>query len=209
MLLTLKNTRHGSLSGNDGGSFIAAIKHPSPGSFIMNYNKHGLRHHKLYKSWQNIKERCYNKKSNSYKNYGGRDITVCDEWRNNFKAYFDHVMSLENAMQLGLTLDRIKNNEGYYPGNLRWVDKHIQVVNRRKQKNNTSGYIGVWFHKSSGKWAAGIGMDGKYIHLKYHETPEFAATARNKYIIENDLVEYSTQQINTQNNGKDKITDFS
>lgn len=61
---------------------------------------HGLRNHPLYIIWHNMKERCYNKNFLGYKNYGGRGITVCDEWKNNFQIFYD--WSIANHWEKGI-----------------------------------------------------------------------------------------------------------
>lgn len=94
--------------------------------------KHGLWSHRLHNVWSSIKTRCYNKKSHAYKNYGGRGITMCDEWKNNFKSFYDWAMS--NGYQDNLTIDRINNNGNYEPLNCRWVDMKTQSNNKRNNK---------------------------------------------------------------------------
>ena len=77
-------------------------------------------------------QRCTNPKHNRYHRYGGRGISVCDEWRNDFQAFYDWSMSNgydENAPKGQCTIDRIDNDEGYYPDNCRWVDMKIQRHN--------------------------------------------------------------------------------
>lgn len=93
---------------------------------------HGLRYNKLYSTWLNMKSRCYNPKNQDYHNYGGRGITVCVEWRNSFRLFYDHVTSLDGCSEPGLTMDRENNEEGYYPGNIRWADAITQRANQRK-----------------------------------------------------------------------------
>ncbi len=157
--------------------------------------KHGLRDDPIYNKWAIIKRRCYYKKDISYPNYGGRGITICEEWKNDFKAFYDYVTQLTGYGKPGLTLDRKKNNEGYYPGNLRWADGHIQATNQRKYKNNTSGYTGVFYEKNTKKWRSNITIKGSVIHLGMHDTPEEAITERNRYIKNNNLFEYKIQEI--------------
>lgn len=155
---------------------------------------HGLKDHPLYRKWKDMKKRCYNPNVKDYKDYGGRGIVVCEEWKNNFKAYFDYISSLENAMQPGLSIDRIRNNEGYKPGNLRWADQHIQSTNRRVMPNNTSGCTGVCYHSRDDKWSAYITIHGERIWLGYHKTSWNAYDARIEYIKNNGLIEYLPKQ---------------
>lgn len=78
-----------------------------------------------------IKDRCYNEKSINYQHYGGRGITICDEWINDFKAFHEHMMSLPHALEEGYTIDRKINLLGYKPGNMRWATWDEQNNNRR------------------------------------------------------------------------------
>lgn len=101
---------------------------------IANVSKH--HSHKLsgtwvYHEWQAIKKRCYNPHDHSYPRYGGRGITLFSEWVNNVKAFNDYVSNLSHYMDPGYTLDRINNNLGYLPGNLRWATSREQSLNRR------------------------------------------------------------------------------
>lgn len=63
--------------------------------------KHGLTNHPLYKIWHSIKERCRNKNDKGYKNYGAKGITMCDEWYNDFKKFYD--WCIENGWKKGVT----------------------------------------------------------------------------------------------------------
>ena len=99
--------------------------------FISNKNrnkKHGMTNTRLYRIWSGAKQRCHNSKSQYYKRYGGRGITVCDEWLNDFQAFYDWAMS--NGYKDNLTIDRIDNDKGYSPDNCRWVSYEIQENNR-------------------------------------------------------------------------------
>ena len=91
--------------------------------------KHGLRHTKLYKTWCNMKNRCNNVNNQDYHSYGGRGIFVCDEWRNDFKSFYDWAMS--NGYQDDLTIDRIDVNGNYEPNNCRWISNKAQSRNKR------------------------------------------------------------------------------
>lgn len=95
-------------------------------------------HHKsktrLFHVWESMKSRCYNSHNKSYKNYGGRGIKVCEEWLNDFEAFYSWAMANgydENAQYGECTIDRIKVNENYNPDNCRWADADTQALNRR------------------------------------------------------------------------------
>jgi len=98
---------------------------------LLNY-KHGDTRvndrSRLYRIWTNIKSRCYNKNVDAYKNYGGRGIKLCDEWKNYivFRKW-----SIENGYNDDLTIDRINNDGDYCPFNCRWVSRKIQSNNTR------------------------------------------------------------------------------
>ena len=70
---------------------------------------HNQRHTNLYEVWKTMKQRCFNPNNQSYKNYGGRGIVVCDEWKTNFTSFYK--WSMENGYKKGLTIDRIDNNK--------------------------------------------------------------------------------------------------
>lgn len=88
---------------------------------------HGMTGSREFQSWSGAKGRCYNPDSQQYKNYGGRGITMHPDWIDNFQEFYDHI----GPCPAGLTLDRMDNNKGYIPGNVRWATSVEQIRNRR------------------------------------------------------------------------------
>lgn len=101
------------------------------------YVKHGKKNTRLYRIWLQMKNRCFNIRTNRYKDYGGRGITVCDEWKNDFTKFYD--WSILNGYQENLTIDRIDNDGNYEPSNCRWVTVKIQNRNSRSNHLITFG----------------------------------------------------------------------
>lgn len=96
----------------------------------MNFYKHGLSNHPLYSRYQGMMKRCYDIKSEFYEDYGGRGISVCEEWRNDFMAFYN--WAIQNGYHKSLDLDRYPNNDGNYePNNCRFATEKENCNNRR------------------------------------------------------------------------------
>lgn len=121
--------------GNETESSIGAVRAgyiKSCGCLIGEANrarllKHGYKGTPTYLSWQNAKARCYNPKNKRFSDYGGRGITMCDRWRENFEAFLEDMGERPD----GDSIDRIDNNGNYEPGNCRWASKGQQNGNVR------------------------------------------------------------------------------
>jgi transposase-like protein len=95
----------------------------------------------LYTVYVNMKSRCYNNKIRLYPRYGGRGITVCREWRESPKAFFEWAMG--NGHKKGLRLDRIDNDGNYCPENCRFVTQEINVQNSSRAKLNKKSVLEI------------------------------------------------------------------
>lgn len=101
---------------------------------IIEYNKvfkkkHGGSKDPLYNVWRGMQRRCFNPKERSYVNYGGRGITVCDAWAQDYTVF--KKWALANGYEEGLTIERVDVNKGYSPDNCTWIPRAKQSVNRR------------------------------------------------------------------------------
>lgn len=149
----------------------------------INRSTHNLTNHRLYNTWHKMMKRCYDKNNKSYIDYGTRGITVCDRWHD-VKNFIDDMYP---TFIDGLSIDRIDNNKGYSKDNCRWVDRIIQARNKRIiQKNNTSGYKGV-YKSSKNTYKVKIGVNNKSINIGSFKTSLEAAKAYNQYILDNKL----------------------
>lgn len=100
---------------------------------IGNLNKKiGMTKTKIYYVYRNMLNRCYYEKAEEYKNYGGRGIIVCEEWKNSFENFYEWV-KISNYQE-GLTIDRIDVNGNYEPSNCRWATPMQQSNNKRNTR---------------------------------------------------------------------------
>lgn len=120
---------------------------------IKRNTTHGNSKHHLYRTWHHMCDRCGNPNNAAYKNYGGRGITVCSEWRENFAAFYE--WSMTHDYKDGLTIDRIDVNGNYEPSNCRYVGTVIQSNNRRN--NIFITYNGVT--QTLAQWCKDLGLD--------------------------------------------------
>ena len=93
--------------------------------------------HPQYATYYGMLSRCYNSNHKSFKYYGGRGITVCEEWRDSFTTYVQDVGIRED----GMTLDRIDNNGNYEPLNVRWATPKEQSANSRGANTRQGKYF--------------------------------------------------------------------
>lgn len=122
-----------------------------------------------YLAWARMKYRCCNPDNKSFVNYGGRGITVCEEWRRSFQSFYSYVGERPTAMH---SLGRIDNNGNYEPGNVRWELPREQA--RNKRSNRLITFAGETL--SIIEWAerANLTYSTLYLRIKRGWTPEEA-----------------------------------
>lgn len=115
---------------------------------IKEHITHGFsKTEKLYNVWKSMRQRCLNKNNDDYSHYGGRGITICQDWLDSYIPFRE--WALANGYQDGLTIDRIDYNGNYCPENCRWITQHDQ--NRNRTNNRYITYNGVT--KTMTDWA--------------------------------------------------------
>lgn len=112
-------------------------------------HKHNLHNSRIYNIYAGMKKRCFSITQKDFKNYGGRGITVCDEWKNDFLTFYN--WAIKNGYNDTLTLDRINYNRNYCPENCRWATPKEQANNKRSNLilnyNNESHNVTQWAEK--------------------------------------------------------------
>ena len=140
----------------------------SCGCFRRDYKKvnakyNYIKHKRLYEIWGKMKDRCLCKTAKDYCRYGGRGITVCQEWEKSFDNFLE--WALTNGYRDDLTIDRIDNNGNYEPSNCRWATRQQQNMNKSSNKYITyNGEI-----KTITDWAKTLNMSAKTIGKRFRE----------------------------------------
>lgn len=123
-----------------------------------------------YKSWINAKTRCFNPLSHKYPQYGGRGITVCEEWRKDFKKFFSDM----GECPQGFTLERINVNGNYEKGNCAWISKRDQCFNKQNSIRINGTCLSEYARKAGVNYKSlhklyrnkGMDIDAAVSHLK-------------------------------------------
>ena len=123
--------------------------------------KHHQYNTRLYRVYHAMKQRCYNKNSTAYKDYGGRGIIICNEWVNSFDVF--RAWAIHNSYDDSLTIDRVDVNGNYEPSNCRWVD-------RKQQQNNRRNTIYITYNgktQTITQWAEELNIKQNTIRTRY------------------------------------------
>jgi hypothetical protein len=125
-------------------------------------HSHKMSGTRIYGIWQGMKGRCYNPHDARYDRYGGRGITVCNEWKDSFEAFYEWTMA--NGYSENLTIDRKDNDKGYSPLNCRWATSKEQSNNRSTNISITIGNA----TKSLTEWCEIFDLDFKTVVSRYN-----------------------------------------
>lgn len=142
------------------GNLIAKNGTKSCGCSHVGHSKHGKTNTRLYNIWLGMKNRCCNPNSTSYKNWGGRGILVCKEWKESFETFYD--WAINNGYRDNLSIDRIDNDGNYEPSNCRWAT-------RKEQANNTRNNVYLTYNgktQTMTQWADEFGVSHETIRRK-------------------------------------------
>lgn len=132
----------------------------------------------LYGTYNGMHTRCENKKHSSYKNYGGRGISVCKEWSGKDGFFEFKAWAIQNGWRQGLSLDRANNDKGYCPQNCRWVEKEDQPYNKRN--NLLYEYCGIMMPLGAISKLAGVKYGLLYSRVRIKGTSVSEAIAEIK-----------------------------
>ena len=122
---------------------------------------HGQSKTRLFVIWVGMRQRCFNPNVDCYERYGGRGITVCEEWKNSYETFRDWALS--HGYKENLTIDRIDVNGNYEPSNCRWATNKEQSNNRRSNLSIT--YQGE--NHNVAEWAEILGINRETIASRY------------------------------------------
>ena len=142
--------------------------------------KHGKRKTSIYRTYAHMKERCNNPNCKDYKYYGEKGVKVCEEWQDNFQAFYDWAMV--NGYNDTLTIDRINVNGDYTPDNCRWVTMKVQC-------NNKSCNIQITYNgktQNLKQWSDELGISYRTLYqrisVRHWDTDKALGTKENASI---------------------------
>lgn len=158
--------------------------------------KHGFGNHPCKSAFYGMHKRCYDETHKGYHNYGGRGITVCEEWHDirNFAKWCD-----DNNYKRGLQIDRIDNDKGYSPDNCRLVTVKSNIRNRRNTIVCEGMFFDEWIEKLSNEYNIPVGtLKSRFFLLKKYYN------YKNDEITRDMIINYKYKQRQSITNPKEK-----
>ena len=138
-----------------------------------------LKNIPAYHVHRGMKQRCYNKNYDQYSNYGGKGITVCDEWKDNVVEFSKWAVS--NGYMRGLTIDRKNNDQGYTPTNCRFITREENNKNKGLYKTNLLGERNI-SQRKNGNYRVTAHKNKKRISLGTYKKLDEAIIARDSFL---------------------------
>lgn len=150
---------------------------------------HGMSNSRIYRTWFGMKKRCLSPNDKAYKHYGGRGISICDEWMD-FQKFYD--WSMENGYTDELTIERIDVNGNYCPENCKWIPFKEQAYNKRTNRLIT--YKGET--KTMKEWSEEYGIRMSVIHERLKKGMSVEETFTTPVEVKRNLVTYNGETKN-------------
>lgn len=168
---------------------------------------HNMTNTRLHRIWIKMKQRCSNPNEKAFRNYGGRGIKVCEEWVNDFVAFYD--WAINNGYNDKLEIDRVNNDKDYSPDNCRWITHQEQQYNKRSNRlveyNGETKPLKKWteelnldYHRVNTRLLNGWSIedafwgDGKTHFKKYYNVPHAKKPVVQYDLQMNKIREYSS-----------------
>lgn len=140
---------------------------------------------RLYTIWQKMIQRCFNKNCTDYKYYGGKGISVCDLWVEDFLNFAK--WATKNGYFETLTIERRKVEGNYSPINCYWATRKQQALNRGVRNDSVLGITGIRKEVNRQKFIARVAIDGQHKFIGRFNSIEEAVKERNLFIDKNKL----------------------
>ena len=139
------------------------------------YEPHGMSNTPINRVWRDLKTRCINPNNKQYKDYGGRGISVCEEWKNSFLTFYK---DMGDVPFKGAQIDRKNTDGNYCKENCRWATRSLNMANKKTRSTNMPR--GVQLNgKTSKRYKATIQIEKINYKLGVYDTIEEASAAHN------------------------------